>query len=212
MRWGRALINPILLIAGLIMAPLAWTQSQQELLAQVGEQLTHADIVAGDFEQAQHVAVLSRPLVSRGRFVFVRDRGIFWQVQQPLQSTLVLAADGGVASDEVVAGERALGFVARLLNSVLAGDLASLNNNFEVRGEVTDQGWTLQLTPRSGPLARVIRAIDLKGTATVDRVELVDAGGDRSELRFSQVGFPAQLPDYAASLQSGHGAAGAQAD
>lgn len=178
---------------------------QVSLLAGVAARMAPADIVAGEFEQAQRVAVLSRPLVSTGRFVFKRGAGIFWEVREPLASSLVLGADGrvlagGDTGNDSVAGARALGFVARLLNGVLGGDLAVLEDSFRVEGRVEADHWSLQLTPRQGPLRRVIGSIELQGGSVVEQVRLLDANGDSSVVDFKQVVFPASVPEHAAVL------------
>lgn len=172
------------------------------VLEQVAAQLTSADIIAGEFEQAQHVAVLSRPLLSRGRFVFQRGTGLLWQVLEPVESSLVFGADGEVRSDGAVAGARALGFVARLLNSVLGGDLAMLDDGFHIEGRVEAEGWQLRLTPRGGPLSRFVSGIQLQGAAAVEQVALYDNNGDHSVLDFKRVVFPAILPPHAKVLDA----------
>lgn len=174
-----------------------------DLLKRVAAQVQPAPIIAGNFEQVQEVTVLSRPLQSHGRFVFQRGRGIFWQTLEPVPSSLVLRADGEVATGEgtAIAGARALGFVASLLNNVLSGNVAELEGRFHVAGEVMEEGWSLQLTPRERMLSRVIDHIALHGQATIEEVRVRDTEGDQSILRFSQVSFPTRLPEYAVVLE-----------
>lgn len=191
-----------ILLAMLLLLPGCLRAESSALLDQVAAQLNSADIVAGEFEQAQRIAVLSRPLVSHGRFVFSRDAGLLWEVLEPVQSSLVFGADGEVRTSSAIAGARALGFVARLLNSVLGGELATLDDSFQVEGQVEAEGWSLQLNPRGGPLARFIDRIDLQGAATIEQVQLLDANGDQSTLTFRRVVFPAELPSHASILRS----------
>lgn len=194
------------LLAGCLALPALATEA---LLEQVGERLQRAELVAGEFEQSQRVAALSRPLVSRGRFVFERERGIFWQVREPVAASLILTVDGRVHSGDGdgggVAGERALGFMARLLNSVMRGELETLRESFEVTGEIDARAWQLRLTPSSGPLGRVIEVIEVSGNRSVRQVVLRAGDGDSSRLNFHAITFPAALPDYAAALRDAAG-------
>ena len=83
-------------------------------------------------------------------------------------------ADGSRAEGE--------GTIADLL---VAGDIDSLSPRFALIGTLADEGgWTLRLTPRPGPLARVFTTIDLAGDAHVREVRIVEAAGDRTTIRF----------------------------
>jgi hypothetical protein len=74
-----------------------------------------------------------------------------------------------------------------LLFSLLAGDMAALEKTFVVEPVVQGADWRASLTPKDDGLKRVIAGIAMSGGRFVSRVEIREAGGDRTEIRFSEL-------------------------
>ena len=68
---------------------------------------------------------------------------------------------------------------------LLAGDVKALAERFQAEGALQGaQGWRLALKPRDANLAGFITRIELEGSRHVDSVNLHEASGDASRIRF----------------------------
>lgn len=177
-------------------APAASAEAGPRAVAPgVQAQLATPAVLRGGFVQEKHVAGFQRPLRSQGRFLLVRGLGIAWDTQAPFASEAVLAQgrlftrlpDGG--TQVLLDGAQSPGAAAAnaLLLALLAGDLELLARDFELRETVGEGGWTLDLVPRPGPLARAFVRLRLAGDRHVREVEFEEAGGDTTRIRFDGI-------------------------
>lgn len=179
-------------IAALLLALAASLPSAADVRAR----LASPPVLRGEFAQEKRLAGFPAPLVSSGRFLLVRDRGIAWDTREPLASEVLLTADelvlrrGGGVTRRIA--HRRSGPGARetqvLLRGLLAGDFDALAPRFEVVESAGDEGvWTLSLRPRAPALRRVFACIWVTGDTFVERVEIVSGEGERTVLVFSAV-------------------------
>ena len=160
----------------------------------VREQLARPAVLRGQFEQSRHLHGFRNPLVSRGDFVVVRDRGVLWETRKPFASTTVISKDRVVTrrsdgSSQVMVDKsqsQAASRVNALMPALLGGDVVTLSKYFEVReSAMADGGWHLELTPRKSGLAHVFARIVLQGDRYVRSVHLEEKGGDSTDIVFS---------------------------
>src|SRR6185369_16891097 len=68
------------------------------------------------------------------------------------------------------------------------GDLDALRSRYEPHFRADAKGWTLELVPRAARLREFIAKVTLAGHGrALDRMELVEAGGDRTTTWFEGV-------------------------
>jgi hypothetical protein len=98
-------------------------------------------VLCGRFDQTKHLAGMTRPLASSGRFCVVAGKGVLWRTLKPFPNTLRLTRDEIVHfQGERVAmrldakQEPTVRMINSVLFSLLAGDLAKLESLFEVEG------------------------------------------------------------------------------
>ncbi len=162
-------------------------------LLEVARRMDSAAVIRGAFEQIKTIKGFKKPLLSRGRFLIVRGRGIQWLTQEPFPSALVVTrerlmtvTDGG-AQEMDARQEPGLRAVNELLMAVLGGDLRVLNVRFQVEGSLQgSQGWRMTLVPKDATLLRFIVRIEMEGDRHVQQVRLIEGSGDESRIRFSQ--------------------------
>lgn len=174
------------------------------LITKIQSMLAKPEILCGRFDQTKQLIGMKKPLLSHGRFCVVKGQGIIWRTLQPFPNTLHLTRD------EIVnyQGERvAMRLDAkqeptvRMINSVLfslmAGDLAQLNELFEIDGNVKASSWHVALKAREPALAKAIGLISLDGGAHVKTINMNEASGDHTTIIFSgiQTGESAMLPE-----------------
>jgi hypothetical protein len=156
--------------------------------------LGNPEVVRGEFEQKKVIEALGRPLISRGDFVFVRDHGVVWRTHTPFAQTLRLTRtsitqeQGGQVLFKLSADrEPAIRAMSEILLPLFGAKFSQLEKHFQISGEVKGKSWRVVLDPSPAVPLQVFRQIRLEGTSHIQRVELMDANGDRTEIRFSHV-------------------------
>lgn len=159
--------------------------------------LGRVQVLRGRFSQRKFLRELPRPLLSTGEFLLVRDRGIWWHTQTPLDSTLMLTPGGLLAQD---AGAKAqsrnsrqqpgLELAASMFFGLFALDLDTLARSFDLFETGSGKHWLLGLRPRDAALAAWFEKAILSGSAQVQQVTLFEAAGDRTEINLNAAAQP----------------------
>ncbi|HEY8516738.1 MAG TPA: outer membrane lipoprotein carrier protein LolA [Candidatus Binatia bacterium] len=164
----------------------------ERCFARMTEAQKDVSSIRARFQQIKHVAMLTEPLVSGGRFVYRRPASVRWEMETP--EAMVVEIEG----DELRAG--APGSVSNVdagQATTLFRDLAML---FTGAGDYTGDRFTLGpgtlgadsfvLTPRDPSIGRVIAAIEIAldpQTGGPRQVVIREANGDRTEITLSDV-------------------------
>ena len=164
----------------------AGAASELQQLLQLLGQRTHAQ---ARFEQSQYLAALQRPLHSSGTLSYRAPDHLEQLIEKPRRQLLVL--DHGVLSLQLRKHRRSVPLadypqLAPLLDSLralLAGDLATLQQRFDLKLQGPLSHWQLQLTPRAGALQAQLRDIRVRGEqAQILEVQLEQRDGDHSDM------------------------------
>ncbi|MFZ6751413.1 outer membrane lipoprotein carrier protein LolA [Undibacterium sp. Ren11W] len=195
------------LFFSLAMMGCALTVSAAAPVAKIQSMLAKPAILCGRFDQSKQLAGIKKPLASNGRFCVVAGKGVLWRTLQPFPNTLRLTREEIVhfQGDRVAMRldakqEPTVRMINSVLFSLLSGDLAQLENLFEVEGTADQHSWRVALKAREPALAKAIGAISLDGAAYVKNITINEASGDRSSIVFSaiQTGETAMLAEEAA--------------
>jgi len=158
-------------------------------LAEIQQRLHQPALARGRFEQDKRLAGFAKPLKSSGDYLLVRGKGVLWRTLTPFASQLALTR-GAIRADhfQLDAGkEPSVRVVTGLMLALLDGNLAALQAQFELSGSLRGaQGWLAQLTPREPALARLFQRIELEGDRQVRRIQLFEAQGDQTLIRFEE--------------------------
>lgn len=166
-------------------------------IADTGElpELVQHETAVGQFVQRRRLPELERPIVSRGRFAYAAGRGLLWLVEEPVESRLVIDADGVHQDGAPVRGSGAFEAIRPLFESLFSGDLAPLERDFLVTREDVEPGWRLALRPRDGRLARALDGITIEGAETPRRLVIEASDGSRTALEFTDITHPERLDE-----------------
>ncbi|MGR4040754.1 outer membrane lipoprotein carrier protein LolA [Pseudomonas sp. 910_21] len=155
-------------------------------LQQLSDQLSRPEVIHGRFIQEKHLRALPQPLTSKGHFVLAKNHGLLWLLQTPLQQDYRITAQGIARRDaggwQMLPGKSAGAEQNRLFLAVLQGDSSGLQRDFELKLQGSAQNWQLQLIPRSLLLKQIFNQINIDGGELVQRIELLEAQGDRTLL------------------------------
>ena len=174
-------------------------------LEQINQAMAKADTVFARFVQERHLSLFNEPLRSEGYLCFQKPGRIRWEVTRPYQSILV--SDGaGVAQFERVDGQwkkldlglaDALQNVVAQIAGVMEGRYAGGRSGYAASVTNSAEGPVITLVPQNESVRKMMAAIevhlaaDLKSTR---RVVLREAGGDYTDIRFSEQAVGLALP------------------
>ncbi|HEY4804875.1 MAG TPA: outer membrane lipoprotein carrier protein LolA [Paraburkholderia sp.] len=167
--------------------------SDAALVSQIAAHLAHAKGVRSRFTQTQTLAAMKAPLVSTGSLLFFRERGVIWQIDTPYRKTWVMT-DSGVAVIDAAGqraatgaaqGSRGAAEIAKMMRTMLAGDLSALYSQFDVEARGTPSQWQMHLVPRQPQIAQSLRGIEMEGGDFLESLRITFANGDITQYAFS---------------------------
>ncbi len=172
-----------------------------DLAAGVRDRLLNAQVLRGQFEQTKHVAGFKKPLISKGDFLVAKERGVLWQTREPFPGVLRLTRNeiratqnGEVAFRLDASSEPSVSVINGVLFSLLNGDVAALDQHFQIDGELRGAAWHLKLTPKDANMAKLMQRIELDGDKFVRRIDIVEGNGDDTSIDLTgQSSQPAAL-------------------
>ena len=144
------------------------------------------------FSEEKHIALLARPLVSRGTLFFTRPALLLRRVESPEPSEVVINKDALRVRDK--SGEQTLDLRARKdirpfvesLTWILAGERAALERTYAASFQAESKGapWQLSLKPKVAPLSHLIAELVIRGRGLfVEQIEVRETGGDKTITR-----------------------------
>jgi outer membrane lipoprotein-sorting protein len=151
---------------------IGWADSLEQLKATPGRPSS----VSAEFSQEKHMKILSRPLVSTGKFYYQSPGSLRWEYQSPIRSILLvhngeakryIQKEGGMTED-TGPQLQTMGMVLQEISRYLNGRFDD-NPSFSARME---PGRRVVLTPKEASLSQLIAHIDLDLS---DQVGLINA-------------------------------------
>jgi hypothetical protein len=208
--FAARLLVCLALLAGLPASAQVPDAAGQGSEAGVRSRLAQPAVLRGQFEQRKQLKGFRNPLVSRGDFLLVRDRGVAWDTTEPFASSALLTRERLLTTlpdgsrRVVIDSSASAGMAAAnsLLMALVSGDVAALSSQFDAEESLAADGrWTLALQPREAGLQRVFKRITLHGDRHVREVDIEEAGGDRTTLRFIDLSDQPAAPTAAESAR-----------
>lgn len=185
MNIARLLSRCALLLLALSIMSAAIAGPASNALPSLGSE-ADSHVLRGTFVQHKHLAELKQALVSSGHYVVARNRGLLWQVQKPVDSTLVITPEAltestnGQQTARISAKQQpALGAVASILLAVFQGNTSQLSQYFDIQ-HADSTAHVLTLTPKTDAVRSFIDKLTLSGRDTIRRIRIDQPGGDYS--------------------------------
>jgi len=119
--------------------------------------------------------------------VWWRTLAPFPQVLKLTRREIVHEQSGKIRFQLSAAREPAVKAINQVLFALFAGDFAALEQSFAAVGKVEGERWQVTLTSKEPALAQLFKEIRLEGGHTVQKVELFESNGDRTEIRFREL-------------------------
>ncbi len=143
-------------------------------------------IVAGSYQQEQHIAGINGPVRAAGEFVLVRNQGLLWRPLDPVgpDQLFVRNAQNSAAAQRVM---------SRIMLDVFsAGILSDKKFTHQLGG--TEEAWHLLLTPKRRSLKRHLDQVTLVGGVYLEGATITLRGGRETQITFSDQEAHQALP------------------
>jgi len=144
------------------------------------------------FVEEKHIAMLAKPLESRGELYFTKPGLLLRRVTSPRASEVLITPSSVRLKDD--SGEKAIDLATRAdlrpfiesLVWILAGERSKLEQVYTITFAPEREGepWQLTLAPREGALKQIIEHIRIRGRGLrVAEIHVQETGGDRTVTR-----------------------------
>ena len=148
------------------------------------------ETLQGGFRQQKYLAALDTELSSSGNFEYRRGESIRWQIEQPIENELIMTGtslSSRQGDDELlrldVDSNPAAVVMSEILFAVLTAEWPRLAQYFTLSGELDEQGWRVELTPRAALIERMFERIELRGGKWLREIVMHEQGGDKTTIQ-----------------------------
>ena len=180
-------------IAGLsiltVLPMLVSAASLESVFAQISSSAAHS----GRFVQTKKLQGLSFPILSEGRFAFVKNLGLYNEVQKPLFQAVSYSANGITEWDKDAqpliksSNNMVERHVSEMLLAFFGGDEEHIKTIFSINESTSSEsrpGWSLMLKPKQAAMKKYIRQIEIQGEEYIHKITVSSENGDVTEIRF----------------------------
>ena len=181
-----------LLLALIFLAPIVRAESLSEadvknLLARVAGRRASAPDVRADFQEQKTMHLLNKPIVSSGKIWFHAPNKFRREVTGNSPSVTVsngrdlwIYYPNFKSAEHYSLGKRSpVDAAIAAINTAL--NLENVEKMFQISGTKIDNGYALQLTPRSPSMKRMFQKFDLRlnSDLVAERTEMIQPNGDQ---------------------------------
>ncbi len=172
----------------------------EETLIHQGVSLSPKEGEVLAFSQQRKIAILSKPLLSEGQFLYREDSGICWAINKPFPATLVLTGSSIIqksddGSEQVIDGSKnpIIAELTGLFTSIFAGDGQKILSAFDVYllqnkpSLMPKAGWMLGMKPKADLMVGIPAEIRMLGKGNLRWVWFSNKTGDQTLIEFSAV-------------------------
>lgn len=158
--------------------------------------------VEAEFVQKKHMAILAKPLVSKGKLYFQIPRSLRWEYMSPVNSILLM--HDGTVTRYIKKGDTVTKDSSARLQSmqiVLQEIIMWMRGNFDANPGFKPElktGRVIVLTPKEKSMADIIQRIELKLSSepgVIKAVHIYENKQSYTVIDFMNVKMNAKLPD-----------------
>lgn len=176
-----------------------------EALSALAQRLNLQLDTRGQFVQLRHLQVLKKPLLSQGQFIFSPTQGLVWQQQRPFKTLMVLKdqqliqqnSQGKIQHFSAGAnGNPIAQQLPRLLQAIMAGDIAALSADFNLfmpatqpANQPANRSWQLGLQAKDPQVQSSMGNITLSGDTLIRSLIMTSNQADvrdYTQIQFTQ--------------------------
>ncbi len=140
------------------------------------------DAFRARYTELKHIPTLTNPLRSEGDFIYIKDIGIGWLMDQPFSMQTLIGANGlmqyvdGEKQPQSEKMQKTMAPIMRNIVAMFSGDFSALAHGFEITQQPANGDIKmLRLVPISSNLKPYLQEINLKGVRYIEEIKIVYA-------------------------------------
>lgn len=211
----RKFAAAVLCVSAFAAAPLraASPVTLAQVIKKVQEQQKSTNTLQADFRQEKELALMAKPEVSTGTFVFSRPNNVLWTYTAPKRVQMVIA-NGTMTTyypelnkAERIDVKRFEDRIFKYMGATGAIDELARYFDFTFSDAKSKPVFVLHLTPKTRAVSKRVKSIEIwidKQTFLTTRIEYVEGDGDITRYAFSNIKINESVPPsrFALSLPS----------
>jgi len=177
-------------------AKVADPGSLEEVVKKVQDTQRKTTTLQADFRQEKTLALLAKPEVSTGTFVYSKPNNVLWSYAAP-KRVQMLIANGKMTTyypdlnkAETLDVTRFQDRIFKYMGATGAIDELSRYFDFTFTNKPSDSAYVLDLKPKTGAVAKRVQRIKLwidKKTYLTSRIEYTEGDGDVTKYEFTNL-------------------------
>jgi len=142
--------------------------------------LQKSTVLRSQFRQTRYLKILSSPIISEGKLNYFSGKGIIWEINKPIESKIIISQNKitEIDSNHKISSRPNPGVIYTLLDALFNGNSDVLRQNFNINHHVSTDHWRLELTPKSAPLNKIFKTIEINGQQQIKKITLNDVNSD----------------------------------
>ncbi len=150
--------------------------------------------IQSDFTQTKHLSLLADKITSKGKFYYRKEDKVRIEYSSPFQYLVVMNGGQMMVKDEQktshinARSSKTMQSVNRIMLDCMRGTVFS-NPDFKVAAYEGGNGYLLSLSPANDAIKKLFKQIDVyltRDSFDVDKLSMVEQGGDFTEMSFSK--------------------------
>jgi len=184
-------------------AKVADPGSLDEVIKKVQEQQRKTTTLQADFRQEKELALLSKPEVSSGTFVYSKPNNVLWTYDAP-KRVQMLIANGKLTTfypelnkAETLDVKRFEDRIFKYMGATGAIDELARYFDFTFTNKPSEPVYVLDLKPKTGAVAKRVQRIKLwidKKSYLTTKIEYVEGDGDITRYEFTNIKVNQPIP------------------
>lgn len=159
-------------------------------LADIGQAISDASSFSSRFSMMKRTNSVGTPLMSEGRLVLVRNKGLLWAVTEPFEESVGFSEKKRGFTDDrgqwQVKENQTPGIVNEIMQKVLGGDFSFLSDRFFIEVDGSKNAWKVLATPKIGNAKEWIAEVLITGGRHISRVQIVMKDQTVTEIVFTE--------------------------
>lgn len=135
-------------------------------------------ILRAHYQETKHIPSLSNPLHSKGIFVYMKGKGLLWDMSAPFNMQTLITPNGlyqwvdGKEQPQSQSTQKAMQPILNNISDIFAGNIEALNNHFDVTERTDGDARTITLTPTSDYIKPYLQSIKVHGTKYIENITI----------------------------------------
>jgi len=149
--------------------------------------------IACQFVQERGIAMMTKPILSKGSFWFKKPSSVRWEYSEPYEHLIILSKrkvfvkDAGTDKEYDTGANSMFKNMGEIMFSFILGDISKAENNYNVEYLESDKEFYIKLRPKTADVDANLELIELffdKNDFSLNAIKMNETGGDYTRISF----------------------------